>query len=144
MSDYYDSNMKRFLASLKLNKNVNENSSLQKIEPEFIAKEKIVDSNDGLIEYADGSVYRGGIKDSKRSGEGTLILLQESNNEDKLSLTSECLNIWDELTTLNDYNYKWNKILLSASTQEDKDKATDAINQYAKLIDVKINFIFKD
>ena len=143
MSDYYDSNMKRFLASLKLNKNVNENSSLQKIEPEFIAKEKIVDSNDGLIEYADGSVYRGGIKDSKRSGEGTLILLQESNNEDKLSLTSECLNIWDELTTLNDYNYKWNKILLSASTQEDKDKATDAINQNAKLIDEKINFIYE-
>ena len=142
MSDYYDSNMKRFLASLKLNKNVNENSSLQKIEPEFIAKEKIVDSNDGLIEYADGSVYRGGIKDSKRSGEGTLILLQESNNEVKLSLTSECLNIWDELTTLNDYNYKWNKILLKADNEEEKVQATNAIAQNAKLIKEKNNFIY--
>ena len=143
MADYYDSNMKKFLASLKLNKNNNENSSSQKIEPEFIVKKNIIDSIDGLIEYSDGSVYRGGIKDSKRNGEGTLILLQESYNEDKLSLTSECLNIWDELTTLNEYNYKWNKILLTASTQEDKDKATDAINQNSKLIDEKINYLYE-
>lgn len=142
MSDYYDNNMKKFLASLKLNKNDKENSSLHKIEPEFTAKEMISDSDDGLIEYADGSVYRGGIKESKRSGEGTLILLQESNNEDKLSLTTDCLKIWDELTTVNDYNYKWNKILLTASTQEDKDKATDAINQNSKLIDEKIKFLY--
>lgn len=143
MSDYYDSNMKKFLASLKLNNNFNENNSLPKIEPEFVAKEKFVDSIDGLIEYADGSVYRGGIKDTKRSGLGTLILLQESRNEDKLSLTPECLNIWDELTTLNDYNYKWNKFLLTASTQEDKDKATNALSQNSKLIDEKINFLYE-
>ncbi len=94
-----------------------------------------------LIDYADGSVYRGGIKESKRSGEGTLILLQESSNEDKLSLTSECLNVWDELTNLNDYNYKWNSILLTAGTHEDKVKAENAIIQNSKLIDEKINFL---
>jgi AAA+ superfamily predicted ATPase len=143
MTDYYDSNMKKFLASLNISKNSNVDSSIQKIEPKFIAKEKILDSNDGLIEYEDGSVYRGGIKESKRNGEGTLILLQQFTNDEKLSLTPECLNIWEELVTVNDYNFKWNKILQTANTEEEKNKATDAINQNKKLIDEKIDFFYK-
>lgn len=143
MTDYYDSNMKKFLASLKLNKNSNEISSIEKIEPEFVAKKNIVESNDGLIEYADGSIFRGGIKDSKRSGEGTLILLQESINEDKLTLTPECLKILEELTRLNQYNFEWNKILLKSVSDEEKVKANDAIEQNAKLIIEKTDFLYK-
>lgn len=142
MTDPYDSNMKKFLASLKINKNSKESSSTQKIEPEFIAKEKIIESDDGLIEYGDGSIYRGGIKESKRNGEGALILLQESTNDDNLSLTSECQDFWNELVTLNDYNFKWNKILLKADTEEEKVQATDAIAQNAKLIKEKNNFLY--
>ncbi len=142
MSDYYDSNMKKFLASLKINKSSKETSSSGKIEPEFIAKEKIIESNDGVIEYADGSIYRGGIREFKRNGEGTLILLQESTNGENLSLTSECQNFWDELITLNDYNFKWNKILLKAVTEEEKIQARNAIAQNAKLIKEKNNFFY--
>lgn len=115
----------------------------KKIEPEFIPKEQVTESNDAVIEYADGSVYRGAIKDFKRNGEGTLILLQESLNKDKLTLTSDCLSAWDELTRLNEYNFEWNKILLKASTEEEKLKATDAIAQNAELINEKIDFLYK-
>jgi hypothetical protein len=72
-----------------------------KKDPELMTKEKIVDAHDGVIEYFDGSVYRGGIKNSKRNGEGTLILLQE--NSYNLYLTPECLSVWNELKKINEY-----------------------------------------
>jgi len=137
--------MKKLITFLS-NKNVSKPNSTEdseKKEPEFIKKEKITDANDALIEYSDGSVYRGQIKNSKRDGVGTLILLQDSKNETNLDLTAECHSVWTELVKLNEYNFGWNKNFLKANTPEEKSKAKDAISQNQKLINEKIDFLYK-
>ena len=143
MTDVYGPNMKKFFASLKIVKKSNEDPLTYKIDPEFIAKEKIVNSDDGIIEYADGSVYRGEIKDGKRNGQGVLILLQESSNTDNLSLNEACSRLWAELAPSNENLIYWKKCLIEANNEEQKVKATNGITQNVEVINGIIDLLIK-
>lgn len=135
--------MKKFISFLsKKTVSKSENSNLvEYIEPE-LNNEKLVDSNDLIIEYKDGGMYRGGFKNSKREGKGTLILLINSLNKNKISLSPECLIKWDELLKLNQYNFEWNSILTNATNEEDKIKAKEAIFLNSSLIKDNIDFLY--
>ena len=133
--------MKKFFSSLKIVQKSNEDPLSHKIDPEFIATEIVNESNNFLIEYANGSRYRGAIYEKRRQGEGVLILLRESVSTDKISVTPECFDAWNELTKLINYNIEWNNIKSKANNLIDKNKATDAILQNLNLINGKILFL---
>ena len=135
--------MKKFISFLSRQGAVNSNVSIanNKNEPELIS-EKLADASDLVVEYKDGRIYRGGIKNSKREGSGTLILLSKSNNQSKLSLSPDCLSIWNELLKLNQYNFEWNKILISSTIEEDKKKAAEAILLNSSIVKDKIDFLY--
>lgn len=138
--------MKRFL-SLFVSKNKSDEVVTPKTdmrEPEFFANEVLADSEDYTISYSNGSVYRGSVKNSKRNGYGTLILLTEFSNQDKLQLTQEFQKNWDELITLNQYICDWKKIQNNSTTNEKIEEAKDAIDKNSSLAKEKIlNFIEK-
>jgi stage V sporulation protein K len=118
-------------------------SNDEKKDPEFMADKNLPDSSDILINYPDGSTYRGGWKDSKRSGEGTLILLQESSNQSKLSLTSGCEIIWKNLTNLNQKNSELNKIFLKALGDSEQLKIMDEIDENQIIVNKYIDELYK-
>ncbi len=109
-------------------------------DPEFFLIEVPSSSDDHTIHYPNGSIYRGEIRNSKRHGYGTFILLTEFTNEEKLQLTQEGQNHWNELTTLNQYNCDWKKILARSTSNEKIDEAKDAIEKNTALAKEKTSY----
>lgn len=134
--------MKKFLSFLGGKSTTVDLADIEKQEPNFAPKEKVSDSVDTVIEYPDGSVYRGAVKEYKRDGYGTLILLKNSVNDKVLSLSTECQDAWDELLKINQYNFDWNKILLKATNEEEINKANESIATNNGLIKDKNQILF--
>ena len=134
--------MKKFLSFLGGKSTANILPEVEKQEPNFAPKDKVSDSVDTVINYPDGSVYRGAVKEYKRDGYGTLILLKNSVNDKVLSLSPECQDAWNELLKINQYNFDWNKILLKASNEDEINKANEAISTNKGLIKDKNKILF--
>lgn len=119
-----------------------ESSTCELMPKDSESNTPLLNSIDYFVKYKNGSCYRGEIKDSKRHGKGTLILITEFKNTTLLNLSKVTLSMWRDLQTLNKYVCEWD-IIRSKATSEDKiAEANEALKTNRDLISEKVNYIY--
>jgi stage V sporulation protein K len=110
-----------------------------KKEPRFYTVEIPNESNDFIINYPNGSVYRGALTNKKRNGCGILILLTKFDTSKNLGLTVEDQSLWDGIRNINNFLIDINKSLKDQSLDEEKQRLTISIAQKSFALKQKIN-----
>lgn len=113
----------------------------EKKEPAFLTAEIPNESNDFLINYTNGSVYRGAVSNKKRNGFGTLILLNDYDNSNSLCLTVEVQKLWAELKDINSLRNDLDKSLNDQSSADEKQRLSSLIAENKIAFSQKVNIL---